>query len=184
MRGASLKLEQRENEPAEEIPEAPFAPWSVPAALCLAAGVVLAGLDAPLWLALIGSGFLAAFAYTRGHVLLAVMLFLVPLGSVRYSVWEARPNPLTPLMGEEMTFSGVSDGRVLRLEQPSAVAGARVVLSPSGTVIFHYFLKSKAKQIITRILILRAINCEITCLKGNTRSVLPKRATNSISSDI
>ncbi len=111
-----------------------FAPWSVPAALCLAVGVVLAGLNVPLWLTLVGSSLLAAFAYTRGQVLLVVLVFLAPLGGVRYSAWEAQPNPLTPLLGEEMTFSGVSDGRYLRLEQPASVRGVRVALSPSGTV--------------------------------------------------
>ncbi len=128
----SARDERVDDESAEEVQ--PFAPWSIPAALLLGGGVALAGLGVPLWLTLIGSGLAAAFGLSRGHVLLAVLMLLAPLGSVRYTVWEAQPNPLAPLLGEEMTFSGVSDGRYLRLEQPEEVQGERVVLSPSNEV--------------------------------------------------
>ena len=135
MSASSVTHDERvEGEAAEEVRGTPFAPWSIPAALCLGGGVALTGLDVPLWLILVGSSLLAALSYSRGQVLLALLLFLVPLGSVRYDVWEAQPNPLTPLLGEEMTFSGVSDGRVLRLEQPEEVQGERVALSPSDAV--------------------------------------------------
>ena len=127
-------LDKSSDKESQEVSGAPFAPWSVPAALCLATGIALAGLDVALWFTLIGSGILAALAYVRGHLLLALLVLLAPLGSIRYSMWEAQPNPLVPLMGEEMTFSGVSDGRYLRLEQPPGVRGTRVVLSSSETV--------------------------------------------------
>ena len=67
-------------------------------------------------------------------MLFAVLVLLLPLGFLRHNMWEAQPNPLAPLMGEEVTFSGVSDGRYLRLEQPEEVRGVRVVLTPADTV--------------------------------------------------
>ena len=133
MSAAYLARDERVDELAEEV-QPPFAPWSIPAALLLGGGVALAGLGVPLWFTLIGSGLLAAFSLSRGYMLLAALMLLAPLGSVRYSMWEAQPNPLTPLLGEEMTFSGASDGRYLRLEQPEEVRGERVALSPSGEV--------------------------------------------------
>ncbi len=106
----------------------------MPAALYLAVGIALAGLHAPLWTLFVGSSLAAAVAWTRGYILFTVLVLLVPLGYFRYSTWEAQPNPLAPLVGEEMTFSGVSDGRYLRLERPKEMSGVRVVLSPSGVV--------------------------------------------------
>ena len=118
----------------DKIPQTQFAPWSVPAALFLALGIALAGLHAPLWLALVSSVTLTALFFARGQVLFAVLALLLPLGFLRYNMWEVQPNPLIPLMGEEMTFSGVSDGRYLRLERPEEVGGSRVVLTPADAV--------------------------------------------------
>ena len=122
------------DEPVDERQEKTFAPWSVPAALFLAVGIALAGLQTPLWLALVGSVTLTALFFARGQTLFAALVLLLPLGSLRYNMWEAQPNPLALLMGEEMTFSGVSDGRYLRLEQPEVVRGVSVVLTPADAV--------------------------------------------------
>lgn len=101
--------------------------WSLPAALGFAAGCALGGLGAPLWAGL--PALLAALRLRRGPWLLA--LLLLPAGQLRYAAWEARPAPLAPLLGQERVWSGVSDGRVLRLDAP---ADARAALAPAGAV--------------------------------------------------
>jgi hypothetical protein len=62
--------------------------------------------------------------------LLLAVLF-VPLGTFRYELWEARPQPLLPLIGTTQILSVQSDVTYLTLEDP---AWAKAVLSPRGEV--------------------------------------------------
>ena len=105
--------------------------WSVPAALCLVLGIALAGAGLPLWTSAACAGVLLVLGWTLGLRLVLLTLLCVPLGFVRLEAWEARPQPLLPLIGTTQTLSGTSDGTYLRLESP---AGAKVVLSPKGVV--------------------------------------------------
>lgn len=104
-------------------------PWSVPAALSFALGCALGEFGAPPW-----GGLLVlplAFAPPLRRPVWLLALLLLPAGQLRYALWEARPDPLAPLLGSERAWSGVSDGRFLRLDEP---AGVRVALAPAGSV--------------------------------------------------
>lgn len=132
--------------PADAVTEnaapSPVLFWSLPAALCLVLGIALSG-----W----GAEYLPNYATRTGGLMLAALCalvlllarrrwlvlcaLLVPVGFERHSLWEARPQPLEPLLGQERSFSGQSDGTYLTLDEP---AGARVVLSPRGSVGVGY----------------------------------------------
>ncbi len=105
--------------------------WSVPAAFSLVLGIALAGAGLPLWTTAACAGGLLLVGWTLGLRLLLLTLLCVPLGFVRFEGWEARPQPLLPLIGTTQTLSGTSDGTYMKLESP---AGAKVVLSPKGVV--------------------------------------------------
>lgn len=121
--------------PAEAEPEAVrlSLAWSVPAAFWLVLGIALAATGLPLWVTLWVSAACAAALLVLGIALgaraLLLTVLLLPLGTLRYEAWEARPQPLEPLIGTTQTLSGQSDGTYLTLDDP---AGAKVVLSPRG----------------------------------------------------
>ena len=115
---------------AEVSGHAPLA-WSVAAAFCLVLGIALAGTGLPLWTSAACTGVLLLIGLTFGLRLVLLTLLFVPLGFVRLELWEARPQPLLPLIGTTQTLSGVGDGTYLTLDEP---AGAKVVLSPKGVV--------------------------------------------------
>ena len=108
-----------------------FLPWSIPAALCLSAGIVLARV-APLslvvLLTLIGMLLLLLTRLPRWTLILTL---LIPVGYLRYDSWQQQTNPLEALLDSSVTVSGWSDGRYFVLDDP---ANTRVVLSPKGVV--------------------------------------------------
>ncbi len=111
---------------------APVSPvWSVPAAFCLALGIALSGTGLPLWSSAACAGALFLVGLLFGLRLVLLTLLCIPLGFVRFERWEARPQPLLPLIGTSQTLSGNSDGTYLSLDDP---AGAKLVLSPRGIV--------------------------------------------------
>ena len=134
---SSVKTVSTLSLPAEAKPEAVrfSLAWSVPAAFCLVLGIALAAAGLPLWVTLWVSTACAAALLVVGLLLgmraLLLTVLLVPLGTLRYEMWEARPQPLLPLIGTTQTLSGQSDGTYLTLDDP---AGAKVVLSPRGGV--------------------------------------------------
>ena len=115
---------------AETSGYAPLA-WPVAAAFCLVLGIALAGAGLPLWSSAVCAGVLLFVGLTLGLRLALLTLLFIPLGFGRLELWEARPQPLAPLIGTTQTFSGSSDGTYLTLDEP---AGAKVVLSPKGVV--------------------------------------------------
>ena len=119
--------------PAKGSAETPaFSPaWSVPAAFCLVLGIAFAGAGLPLWAGAVCAGALLLAGAALGARWLLLAVLLVPLGQVRFDMWEARPQPLAELIGTAQTLSGHSDGSYLTLDEP---AGAKVVLSPRGVV--------------------------------------------------
>lgn len=112
-------------------PERAFVPWALPAAGGMLAGVASAAWRGPLavtaWLAAL----LLVAAGWRGRRLLLLALLAAAVGAGRYSIWQARPDRLAPLLGAERVYRGVSDGNVLTLADPR---GLRLVLAPSGSV--------------------------------------------------
>jgi len=109
----------------------PYLAWSLPAALCLVFGIALAGWGSPLWSSVALAAVFLIGMIARGYRVLALVVVLVPLGFARYTTWEAQPERLSGLLGQEVTLSGESDGTYLTLDDP---AGAKVVLSPRGEV--------------------------------------------------
>ena len=103
----------------------PYLPWSLPGACHdLWSLDVLPRLP---WFGMVVSVALLAIVFLfhpRTRVLLPLLL-LLPLGFVRFSLWEAQPNPVLPLVGKEQEYSGLSDGKILRLNEPK---GAKVAL--------------------------------------------------------
>ena len=136
MAGKALKAGMNRDEvtrASETNTASTFAPWSLPAALFLCLGILLAqqGLNWLLVAILTGGLGLSLFlSGQRFRWLLPLVLFL-PLGFGRYTLWDAATNPVASLVGETLEVSGTSDGRILTLDEP---AGARVVLSPQGKV--------------------------------------------------
>ena len=110
-----------------------FAPWSLPAALFLCLGILLAqqGLNWLLTVLLTGGLGVALFLSGQSFRWLLPLVLFLPLGFGRYTMWDAAVDPVAPLVGETPEVSGVSDGRYLTLDEPD---GARVVLSPQGEV--------------------------------------------------
>ena len=112
-------------------PSPPFAPWSLPAALFLVVGILLAYLHTPPFVMLAATALTAVglFAFDLRWTL--PFLLLLPVGFGRFELWDGAPNPVAALVGETLTVSGVSDGQMLKLETP---VKARVTLSPKGEV--------------------------------------------------
>lgn len=128
------------------VPAPPFCgwPWPLPAALATACGIALPpALLLPLafGLLLAGAALLRRHLYRlpgahKALVIRTCLALLLPLtmmvaGYLRYRHWQALPDPLPGLRGEEMHLEGVSDGRILTLSQPP---GARVAVSPAGAL--------------------------------------------------
>jgi competence protein ComEC len=122
-------------------PRPAFVPWSLPAALFLMLGIVMAQQHLPWFIGFMGCLSLAALFSVRPiRWLLPLRWFLpillcLPLGFIRFYVWDGQANPILHLVGQEQTYQGVSDGEVLRLEDPK---GAKVLLSPKGKVDVGY----------------------------------------------
>ncbi|CAN5875040.1 DNA internalization-related competence protein ComEC/Rec2 [soil metagenome] len=112
-------------------PAPPFAPWSLPAALFLVVGIVLAYFHTPLFVMLAATVLTAVALFTFGLRWTLPFLLLLPVGFGRFELWDAAPNPVAALVGETVAVSGVSDGQTLQLETPVT---ARVTLSPKGKV--------------------------------------------------
>ncbi|MDZ7706008.1 MAG: ComEC/Rec2 family competence protein [Trueperaceae bacterium] len=109
-----------------------FRPWPLAAALFLAVGIALAGLELSWLLALFVPFVVTLVVWYRGALwVIAALSLLVPLGFFRYTVWAGQPDPFAGRVGQTETLSGTTDGRYLRLDAPS---GMRVVLSPQGVV--------------------------------------------------
>ena len=104
-----------------------FVPWSLPAAVGLAGGIVLAAQARPVGLLLA----LPLLALVRRSNWTLWLLIFLAAGYLRYAHWHGRPDPLAQLIGQELVVSGWSDGRQLRLDEPR---GVEVVLSPAGAV--------------------------------------------------
>ena len=109
----------------------PFAPWSLPAAVFLVVGILLAYLNVPLFVMLVATVLLAVALFALDLRWTLPFLLLLPVGFGRFELWDTAPNPVTALTGATMSVSGVSDGQVLTMESP---VKARVMLSPKGAV--------------------------------------------------
>ena len=110
--------------------EVGFVPWSLPAAAGLVAGIALSHLHLPWWVLLLAvSSTVLALRRQVRHISswLPIALVCLPLGYLRYALWQAQPNPVAELVGRTLTLSGRSDGTVLTLDDP---AGARLALAP------------------------------------------------------
>ncbi len=116
---------------SQALPTPGFIPWSIPAAIFFGLGIVMAVLGLPWWLSLLSLGVLPFAWRPKGLNWLLLTALLLPLGFARYQLWEGRPNPITPLLGQTRTVSGFSDGRYLRLDEPK---GVRVAISPRAAV--------------------------------------------------
>jgi competence protein ComEC len=105
----------------------PFTPWPLPGAVFLILGVLMSYQDLPWFgmiLATVTLGIIFLLA-TPTRFLLPLVL-LIPLGFARFTLWEAQPNSLLPLVGKEQVYSGISDGKILTLDNPK---GAKVMVS-------------------------------------------------------
>ncbi len=118
-----------------------FTPWSLPASLLLMLGIVMAQQTLP-WFVLVMAGLSLASIFLVKAVqrfvdprwLLPVLLCL-PLGFIRFALWDNQANPVLQLVGQEQLYKGVSDGETLTLDEPK---GAKVMLSPKGKVGVGY----------------------------------------------
>ncbi len=120
-----------------DAPTLPYFPWTVPAALLLALGIVAAYHGFPWWLVAVAAAVALVVVARRQPRLWLVLPLLVPLGYGRYAQWEAQSDPLAPLIAQSMTVSGYADGRYLTIDTIDGDAryrGERVVLSPAGVV--------------------------------------------------
>jgi competence protein ComEC len=112
-----------------------FIPWSLPAALFLMLGIVMAQQRLPWFILLLVSLTLFASFLVKPVRWLLPFVLCLPLGFVRFNIWNSHDNPILHLVGQEQTFQGVSDGEVLILDEPK---GAKVLLSPRGKVGVGY----------------------------------------------
>lgn len=103
-----------------------FAPWSLPAALILIVGILFASQEAPLGLVLVATLMLGLCYAPKASRWMLPFILLLPLGFARYEIWDAQLNPMLDFLGQEISVSGVTDGRYLTLDDPK---GARLVLS-------------------------------------------------------
>jgi competence protein ComEC len=110
----------------------PFIPWSLPGAMAMIFGVLMAYQGLP-WFGMAMSVTLLAsiFLFHPKTRVLLPLLLLLPLGFVRFSLWDNQLNPVLHLVGKEQEFSGISDGKVLKLNEPK---GAKVVLVSQESV--------------------------------------------------
>ncbi len=110
----------------------PYLPWSLPGALFLVFGVLMAYQGLP-WFGMIAAiallGVIFLF-HPRTRVLLPLLLIL-PLGFVRFDLWDNQPNPILQHIGQEQAYSGISDGKVLTLTEPK---GVKVVLVSQDSI--------------------------------------------------
>lgn len=114
-----------------ETPRPAFIPWSLPAAIFLMLGIIMAQQSLPWFVLLVSCLSLAALFLVKPMRWLLPLLLCLPLGFGRFYVWNSETNPILQLVGKEQTYRGVSDGETLRLESPK---GAKVLLSPRGKV--------------------------------------------------
>ncbi len=124
-----------------ETPRSHFTPWSLPASLLLALGIVVAQQNLPWFVVLVACLSLTPIFFVkvaRGfitlHWLLLILLCL-PLGFVRFTLWDNQENSVLQLVGKEQVYKGVSDGETLTLDEPK---GAKVLMSPRGKVGVGY----------------------------------------------
>lgn len=110
-----------------------FVPWSLPLAGGLLSGVATVGLPIPAGagLALAAALGLMVVGRGRGRSWLLLVALGLTAGALRMAVWQARPDRVAALLGEERSYLGASDGRTLRLDDP---AGVRLVMVPTGAV--------------------------------------------------
>ncbi len=121
---ADLSLKPKDQEKS-------FAPWSIPAVLFLICGILMAKQNLP-WFIMLGSSLLLSLSFIpKSMRWLLPFIVLVPLGFWRYSSFQSQLNPILPYLGQELTVSGTSDGRVLKLTAPY---GVQVMISPQGAV--------------------------------------------------
>jgi len=109
----------------------PFVPWALPAAGGVVLGVASCAWSGPLAAALWSAAALLGLALAPGRRLVLLALLAAAVGAGRYALWQARPDRLGPLLGEERVFRGESDGHTLRLVSPH---GLRLALVPQGSV--------------------------------------------------
>ncbi len=119
----------------EDAPRPHFTPWSLPAALFLMLGIVMAQQRLPWFVMLVACLSLAAMFLVKPLRWLLPILLCLPLGYGRFYVWDSQDNPILQLVGKEQIYQGVSDGEVLTLDEPK---GSRVLLSPKGKVGVGY----------------------------------------------
>ncbi len=111
---------------------AAFFPWSGAAALGLAAGVALSAATPAAWALLVaaaGCGVVLSAARRLGSTRLRPWLVAAAAllaGAARHEAWEARPDPVAPLIDQELTWRGSYDGVWFRATAPVAARLALV----------------------------------------------------------
>ncbi|MCA9837539.1 MAG: DNA internalization-related competence protein ComEC/Rec2 [Trueperaceae bacterium] len=79
------------------------------------------------WFVAVGSSLLLSLCLLPKAVRwLLPFVLLLPLGFWRYYSWDSQLNPLLPYLGQDITVSGTTDGKILRLDDPK---GARLAIS-------------------------------------------------------
>ena len=101
---AKTPLEHKETEQA-------FLPWTLPSALFVAIGIVLAYVGLELWTCIpwILLSF-ALFFYRSSLLYVSLLSILIPMGYLRYQQVAIEENPFKELLGQEVILSGHSDG--------------------------------------------------------------------------
>ena len=101
---AKTPLEPKESEQA-------FLPWTLPSALFVAIGIVLAYVGLELWTCIpwILLSF-ALFFYRSSLLYVSLLSILIPMGYLRYQQVTIEENPFKELLGQEVILSGHSDG--------------------------------------------------------------------------
>jgi competence protein ComEC len=115
-----------------------FVPWPWPAAAGCMLGIIGAsrGVAPGIGLALLGLSAAAWLLRLRAGTrlplgLLTILLCAAVAGQLRFGQWQAKPDLLEELYGQELLFSGFSDGDLFR---PGSPAGAVVEILPRGSV--------------------------------------------------
>jgi competence protein ComEC len=107
-----------------------FVPWTVPAALGLAAGAWSHAAGAPAWAAWMAWSAAPALL-RRGLRAWLLLPLLLPIGHLRHQQRAERPAPLAPLAGRTVELAGRSDGRLLHV---AGLPGTVVALRGSEPV--------------------------------------------------